>query len=503
VSGQVFDDMAWVPCSPVRIHVPTAANSSRLSSAVPEHPSQEQRNMARTWLSIRVELVGGMHAPDLWPRPGRLLLARPGMTFRDLAVAIDDAFARWDLSHLHVFHLADGTRIGVRTPWDEYDDEELDDRAEKLSRLQLGERFAYEFDLGDSWMHLCTVGEEKVDPAEVYGERPVRPVPYAGWGAIPDQYGRRWDADDGESPVPPPPDPPLSDLPSELHYSWGPRPSRVDPAGHGEGPWPDASRRGDLANVITGPWTHLDGRETPLPPPAPWTYEAIQDLRSTARQLHLGTVADLLLRHDPLEVAHVVAPALLHGVEVGSDPIGLVVLRLTPRLSKRGWLGDDELVAEFERVGRGEPGELRPTPVDLDELAYHLDGPTDFDEGSRLEIATGQLWPTDPEVMAGTDEPEDFEDPEAFIHAFKLGPGPGYGDMEAFIATVTDERLASRLEDAIQGHGAFRRFKDAVHADDLWWSAWLTFSSERQLARARWWLADAGFRPSIPGEHQG
>jgi hypothetical protein len=75
--------------------------------------------VARTWLSIRVELVGGMHAHDLWPRPGRLLLARPGMTFRDLAVAIDTAFARWDLAHLHAFQLADGTRIGVRTPWDE------------------------------------------------------------------------------------------------------------------------------------------------------------------------------------------------------------------------------------------------------------------------------------------------------------------------------------------------------------------------------------------------
>ena len=51
--------------------------------------------MARTWLSIDVELVGGMHAHDLWPRPGRVLLARPGMTFRALADAINDAFARW------------------------------------------------------------------------------------------------------------------------------------------------------------------------------------------------------------------------------------------------------------------------------------------------------------------------------------------------------------------------------------------------------------------------
>jgi len=28
------------------------------------------------------------------------------------------------------------------------------------------------------------------------------PLPYFGWGDMPDQYGRRWDADDGEGPVP-------------------------------------------------------------------------------------------------------------------------------------------------------------------------------------------------------------------------------------------------------------------------------------------------------------
>lgn len=59
--------------------------------------------MARTWLSIRVDLVEGMHVQELWPRPGRILLARPGMTFRMLADAINVAFARWDRSHLHAF----------------------------------------------------------------------------------------------------------------------------------------------------------------------------------------------------------------------------------------------------------------------------------------------------------------------------------------------------------------------------------------------------------------
>ena len=96
--------------------------------------------MARTWLSIRVDLVDGAHAPELWPRPGRILLARPGMTFRMLADAINDAFGRWDRAHLHAFTLEGGTRIALRDPWDEPDDGELDDTKTTLSRLQLGEQ---------------------------------------------------------------------------------------------------------------------------------------------------------------------------------------------------------------------------------------------------------------------------------------------------------------------------------------------------------------------------
>lgn len=53
-------------------------------------------------------------------------------------------------------------------------------------------------DLGGDWTHQCVVGEVKVDLLEVLGIRPDAPLPYWGWGSIPDQYGRRWATDDGE-----------------------------------------------------------------------------------------------------------------------------------------------------------------------------------------------------------------------------------------------------------------------------------------------------------------
>ncbi len=178
--------------------------------------------MARTWLSIQVDLVSG-RGEELWPRPGRIFAAAPSHTFEQLATAINLAFARWDLAHLHEFTRADGTLITRLASWDGEEPEgSLDSAATKLRALTLGEQFAYVFDLGDDWSHLCTVGPSKIEPLETYGAVPDRPVPYFGWGDIPDQYQRRWSSDDGESPPPKRPSNPLADLPPILPW-WGPR----------------------------------------------------------------------------------------------------------------------------------------------------------------------------------------------------------------------------------------------------------------------------------------
>jgi hypothetical protein len=66
--------------------------------------------------------------------------------------------------------------------------------------------------------HLCTVGPKRIDPLETLGVVPAAPLPFFGWGDIPDQYRRRWDSDDGESR--PPEDPELADLPP-LRPRWG------------------------------------------------------------------------------------------------------------------------------------------------------------------------------------------------------------------------------------------------------------------------------------------
>ena len=164
--------------------------------------------MARTRLSIRVDLVRGSRGAVCGRGQAGSSPSARSHSFAALASAIDDAFARWDLAHLHEFRLADGTRL--TTPYGD-DDEigpSLDDRRTKLSRLGPGGQFIYTFDLGDAWTHLCTVGPERIDPPEELGVVPAAPLALFGWGDMPDQYGRRWDADDGEGPVPEDPGPP-------------------------------------------------------------------------------------------------------------------------------------------------------------------------------------------------------------------------------------------------------------------------------------------------------
>ncbi len=147
--------------------------------------------MARTWLAIEVELLGG-GGIDCDPPPGRVMIAGPSHTFAQLATAIDAAFARWDLSHLHEFELPDGRLVGYPDDTWEPDVVWHDHAKLKVTReLKPGMEFTYVFDLGDNWRHRCVVQPGKVDPLNVYGITPPTPVAIWGWGWIPDQYGRR------------------------------------------------------------------------------------------------------------------------------------------------------------------------------------------------------------------------------------------------------------------------------------------------------------------------
>ncbi len=65
-----------------------------------------------------------------------------------------------------------------------------------------------------------------------------------------------------------------------------------------------------------------------------------------------------------------------------------------------------------------------------------------------------------------------------------------YQDMADFADGITDERAGRRLARAIQGKGAFRRFKDELHEEHPDLPAWYAFRDTRARRRAVQGLAD-------------
>lgn len=140
---------------------------------------------------IEVQLLGGRDI-ECDPAPGRVIAVGPGHTFSQLADTIDTSFARWELSHLHEFELADGRRIGFPDVDPDEHGWEDHDALRVADAIRPGDEFTYVFESGDDWRHHGRVLDERIDPHEFFGDGdpPPGPVPIFGWGWIPDQHGR-------------------------------------------------------------------------------------------------------------------------------------------------------------------------------------------------------------------------------------------------------------------------------------------------------------------------
>jgi Uncharacterised protein family (UPF0158) len=164
-------------------------------------------------------------------------------------------------------------------------------------------------------------------------------------------------------------------------------------------------------------------------------------------------------------------------------------------LRERDWEGDDVLADQLEALLRnGVIPDFRPLPVDLDELAGILEGDPMYG-GWRTDLATGEVWPAPTVAYAreiGQEDEDESDDPDKWLWVHCEGSRDGYRDMELFIGTVRDPGRADRLEIAISGRGAFRRFKDVLARWPGELERWYAFSAERQSGRARAWLADTG-----------
>ena len=70
-----------------------------------------------------------------------------------------------------------------------------------------------------------------------------------------------------------------------------------------------------------------------------------------------------------------------------------------------------------------------------------------------------------------------------------------YNEMQDFIATIDDDRLCNQLSYAIQGRGAFGRFRDVLRQHLAEEQRWYAFQDNRLRERILEWLHEMGIEP--------
>ncbi|HYZ98883.1 MAG TPA: UPF0158 family protein [Acidimicrobiales bacterium] len=127
--------------------------------------------------------------------------------------------------------------------------------------------------------------------------------------------------------------------------------------------------------------------------------------------------------------------------------------------------------------------------IDLDELAVALeDHSAGYDAWWLFDPTTGETG----YYSRDADDVEDLDDllEEGLLPVAALPSSEGYRDMEDFTERVAERRPAELLARAIEGRGAFRRFKDALFDFPELRDQWFAFHDARMRRRALEWLAD-------------
>jgi hypothetical protein len=143
---------------------------------------------------------------------------------------------------------------------------------------------------------------------------------------------------------------------------------------------------------------------------------------------------------------------------------------------------------------------LDPNRLDLEEIATALEDQTDYEHRWLINPQNGDiaLWTTDGGIDGNT--PVDLDD----LDLVAIDPLPShvwYQDMADFAETISDMTAGRRLTRAIQGRGAFRRFKNELHEEyPHLLPAWHAFRDVRARRRAVGWLGDHGLVDDKTGE---
>lgn len=138
-------------------------------------------------------------------------------------------------------------------------------------------------------------------------------------------------------------------------------------------------------------------------------------------------------------------------------------------------------------------GPARDVPVDWEALedAFENNAP---EVHSYLHLGTGEVL----RVVDGIADPEmhaRIASDATYLRIEPVSSREQYRWMERFIPMVDDGELRERLTHAIDGKGAFRRFKDVLMSHGPERERWFAFRSERLRVFMEAWLAAHALNP--------
>jgi hypothetical protein len=146
-------------------------------------------------------------------------------------------------------------------------------------------------------------------------------------------------------------------------------------------------------------------------------------------------------------------------------------------------------------------GSPKRVPVNWDDLEAALTANRD-EWTCYLDARSGEVQMVPVDRFGDDDAWPSWEELHAGIRAGRLisveplGSSVEYGWMAEFAASVRDSRLRDRLEVALDGRGAFRRFKNVLLGDLAERPRWLAFRDRRLHAAAREWLTAHDIEPT-------
>ncbi|MBX3183988.1 MAG: hypothetical protein KIT72_00565 [Polyangiaceae bacterium] len=133
-----------------------------------------------------------------------------------------------------------------------------------------------------------------------------------------------------------------------------------------------------------------------------------------------------------------------------------------------------------------ESDEMREVPVDWEALEDAFENNAQ-EVHSYLHLATGEVL----RVVDGIADPDmhsRIAADDGYLGIEPVSSREQYRWMERFIPMVDDAALQARLTSAIDGKGAFRRFKDVLMAHATERERWFAFRSERLRVFMEAWL---------------